>query len=122
MLPQYWTDFLEQNTLLGSEITIPDVADKSGVGAEFDFMTEQAARAEAQEFYPGIAVSAGGYVPVGNCLIGTGDPYFINTKDGPFGPLYRVYHDAVSESGYNPKEAIDVVLESYKELLKYRSD
>ena len=60
-----------------------------------------------------------GYVPVASCLIGTGDYYYINVNDGPGGPLYRIYHEAVGEHGYKANEAVAVVLSNYERLLEY---
>ena len=50
---------------------------------------------------------------------GSGDPYFINIDDGANGPLYRIYHDAVGEDGYDRNDAVAVVLESQSDILKY---
>ena len=74
---------------------------------------------EATNFWPGIAVAKDGYVPVGSCLSGSGDYYYIRATDGAAGALYRIYHDAVEENGYDPNEAIALVLRNYEELLAY---
>jgi 5-deoxy-D-glucuronate isomerase len=74
---------------------------------------------EATNCWPGIGVAPDGYVPVASCLIGTGDYYYINVNDGPGGPLYRIYHEAVGEHGYKANEAVAVVLSNYERLLEY---
>lgn len=119
MLPQYWIDFLDRNNLRGKACCLAEVEDASGLGVDLSFFTEEKSIDEATNFWPGIAVASDGYVPVARCLIGSGDPYFIKVDDGPNGCLYRVYHDAVSESGYNAKEAIAVVLQQYELLLQH---
>lgn len=115
----YWRTFVEQHHLVGREISVPDDQDVSGVGIDIEILDEQAIQSEQTDLYPGIAVANEGYIPVGGCSLGIGDPYFINTRDGEGGPLYRIYHDEVVDEHYDPKAAIVVVLEDYRELLKY---
>ena len=119
MLPQYWIDFLNTNDLRGKNCRFGENVDESGVGANLFIFTEEQSIDEAINFWPGIAVVPDGYVPVAGCLTGSGDPYFIKTSEGSNGRLYRVYHDAVSESGYKAAEAIAVVLQHYELLLKH---
>lgn len=117
MIPEYWSQFLTQHDLVGRSFQINGQVDLSGLGAELQFLNPQQSIDEATHFWPGIGVSRDGYVPVAMCLLGSGDYYYINSNDGPRGPLYRVYHDAVNESGYDPKDAITVVLNNYETLL-----
>lgn len=118
-MPPYWQNFWEQHHLAGREFSIPVEADLSGVGAEIEILDEEGIRSEQTELYPGIGVSKAGFVPVGSCSTGTGDPYFINTNDGEGGPLYRIYHNEVVDEDYDPARAIAIVLKDYRELLKY---
>lgn len=118
-MPPYWTNFLAAHRLLGREARIPVSADRSAVGAEIGFLDEAGSRSEALDFYPGLAVSADGFIPVGECLLGSGDPYFIQISDGEGGPLYRIYHDAVSAEGYDRSTAVAIVLDDYRDLLRY---
>ncbi len=115
----YWRTFVEQHHLVGREISVPDDRDISEVGIEIEILGEEAIHSEQTAAYPGIAVAEAGYIPVGGCSIGTGDPYFINIHDGEGGPLYRIYHDEVVDQNYNPKTAIAVVLKDYRELLNF---
>ena len=118
--PNYWRHFLSSHSLEGAEVEVPERQDQSGLGVELTFLDEEETRQESEELYPGITVCPDGYVPVGGCSVGTGDPYFINTRDGENGPLYRIYHDAVGVEGYDPQEAVVVVLTDYRELLKWQ--
>jgi len=122
MIPDYWRSFVTEHSLTGSEIEIPEDADLSGLGAEFQVLDETGIREEAEKAYPGIVVAKDGFVPVGGCVVGAGDPYFINTNDGPNGPLYRVYHDMVSEGGYKREQAVDVVLQHYEQMAEYLAE
>lgn len=119
MWPIAWRQFVEQHQLVGTEIEIPETADLSGVGAVLEILSEPASDTEANEHYPGIVVKGDGFVPVGGCTIGAGDPYFLNVHDRQPGPLYRIYHDSVLDATYNRTDAVAVVLRSFDELLKY---
>lgn len=115
----YWRTFVEQHHLVGREISVPDDRDVSGVGAEIVILDESGIQSEQTDLYPGVAVAKEGYMPVGGCSLGTGDPYFINTRDGEGGPLYRIYHDEVVDEHYDANTAIVVVLKDYRELLHF---
>jgi len=119
VFPDYWIEFISKNHLTGATILIQEATDRSGVGARLEFLSAEDSMDEAENFWPGIGVSKDGYVPVGSCEYGSGDPYFIRKDDGKDGPLYRIYHDAVGDDGYDPKDAIAVVLENYQDLLNH---
>ena len=87
MTHDYWKEFVAQNSLTGKDVSIPEDADQSKLGAELRILDEDGIRSEAEDVYPGIAVVKDGFLPVGSCLEGSGDPYFINVNDGPRGPL-----------------------------------
>jgi hypothetical protein len=118
--PKYWSDFLAAHDLVGREIEIPEGRDLTGLGAEIKVMADDTSREETDDFYPGVVVRADGFVAVGSCWAGSGDPYFINVHDGEGGPLYRIYHDAVSHDAYDRDAAVAIVLKDYRELLRYR--
>lgn len=122
MIPEYWKAFITQNELVGEYFEIPESADLSELdGGNLKLLSDNQIIDETNEFYPGIAVKKFGFIPVGSCSLGSGDPYFININDGVNGKLYRVYHDAemVDEESYNMDEAVNIVLADYTELLKY---
>lgn len=119
-MPPHWIQFLQSEGLVGRETTIPEADDISGVGADIAWLTEEESRDEQDQVYPGIGVRKDGYIPVGGCSIGTGDPYFIREQDGVGGPLYLIYHDEVHADGYDAKRAIAIVLPDYRLLKKYR--
>jgi hypothetical protein len=122
MHPSYWKHFIDDHMLVGRCITIPEKADAAGLGGDLQIYTAEQAREEAEEYYPGIAVAPDGFVPVAQCLNGSGDPYFINVRDGEGGPLYRIYHDAVAAESYDPAEAVAIVLPDYRHLVRYCDD
>jgi hypothetical protein len=120
--PQYWQDFISQNNILYTEISIPEENDLSEVGTDLEIFDEKTTSEEASLFYPGLVVIKDGYIPIAGCSIGSGDPYFININEGENGSLYRIYHDSVFEDGYNVNDAVDKVLENYEDLLKYKNN
>lgn len=119
MYPSYWDQFIRDNSLVGRHFEVPKHADASGLGARLQILTPSQSREEAEQAYPGIAVAPDGYVPVAHCLGGSGNPYFINGRDGEGGPLYRIYHDAVAVEPYDPAEAVAVVLADYRHILRH---
>lgn len=121
LIPKYWKYFVESNDLISSYISVPETSDLTEMGCSLQIMSEAESSNEADNFYPGVAVKKHGFVPVAKCLIGSGDPYFINSSDGEFGKLYRIYHDGemVDDDNYNLENAVDVVLEDYREILKF---
>ncbi len=122
MIPEYWKEFISKNDMIGKDFEIPETNDLSELGADIKILNEKDIIDEATNFYPGLAVSKDGYLPVGSCLAGNGDPYFINTNDGPAGPLYRIYHDSVDEDGYDKDDAVEIVLKNYEDILTYSSN
>lgn len=120
MIPDYWLQFIESNSLIGKDFEIEETVDLSELGADLRIMSYDQSIDEATNTWPGIGVLKDGYIPIAMCLSGSGDYYYINANDGISGPLYRIYHDAVDESGYQ-KDAIDKVLENYEQLLSYAS-
>jgi hypothetical protein len=122
MFPRFWIEFISKNGLEGATVEVPEELDRSGLGVELKFLTSEQSVDEATNYWPGIGVAKDGYVPVGSCLCGSGDYYYIKTSDGAAGPLYRIYHDSVGEGGYDPDHAVAVVLQNYEELLGHVED
>lgn len=119
MWNKQYRNFVEKNGLAGVEVEIPEEGDLSGIGASIGLYDEESATAEAEGFYPGMVVKSDGYVPIGEDLLGGGDPYFINIREAQPCAIYRIYHDSVLDSDYDPEQAIEKVLNSYEELLAY---
>ena len=114
-----WLEFAKFHRLVNRAFSLSEHIDRSSLGAELQFLTEEQSHDELTNFWPGIGVSGDGYVPVASCLLGSGDYYYINANDGPNGPLHRIYHDAVGPDGYNPGDAVATVLDYYEEVLAY---
>lgn len=54
---------------------------------------------EATRAFPGSAVVANGYIPIGSCLRGSGDPYFLGLDGSDDPPLVRICHDCITPDG-----------------------
>lgn len=122
ILPEYWTRFIAENRLEDGKFSIPwSDFDSENDRHEIYLFDESQAQEEATELWPGMRVFEDGFVPVAGDEIGTGDQYFINTNDGPDGPLYQIDHEQVLEDGYDRADAVHVVLASYSELVRFRT-
>lgn len=119
MFPDFWARFVSDSGLIGATAAVPEEQDQTELGVELEFLTLEQSVDETTNFWPGLGVANDGYVPVGSCICGSGDYYYIRITDGAAGPLYRIYHDAVGEDGYDPSEAVALVLRNYEELLPF---
>ncbi|MCC7422987.1 MAG: hypothetical protein IT428_22150 [Planctomycetaceae bacterium] len=118
MWPPHFQQFAAAHRLVGAMIEIPEADDASGLGASFQILDDAGVAGEL-DAYPGTVVAADGFVPIGGCLLGSGDPYFIRSSDPAPGPVYRIYHDSVFDADYDRDEAVATVLESYEDLLRF---
>src|SRR5918996_1188225 len=114
ILPGYWAQFIVENKLRKATFSIPWFdGDGEVINHELYLLDESQAHDEAINLWPGKRVFSDGFVPVAGDEIGTGDQYFINTNDGPGGPLYQIDHEQVFDDGYDRSKAVSVVLASY---------
>jgi hypothetical protein len=119
MFPNYWIEFLEKENLIHRDIEVPEQGDLSGFGVDMRFCTLSESYDEAVNYQPGTTVAPLGYVPVGHCLAGSGDPYFIRTQDGRNGPLYRVLHEYADEEPLKLDRLVELVLNNCDDALSY---
>jgi hypothetical protein len=96
------------------------------VGCEFDlddplvsmkWITPQEMVDEVTEFYPGIAAIKAGFFPIGQCLMGSGDPYFIQTSTVN-SRLFRIPHDAVDDNDCIVQHDIDVISQTLSQFFE----
>jgi hypothetical protein len=119
VIPEYWEEFVRTNHVLGADFEIDEDSDLTGLGGDLRVMTSEQCIDEASNCYPGILAIKIHFVPVAMCMAGSGDYYYINSKDGRSGPLYRIYHDSV-EGDELSENGIEKVLENYENLLSYQ--
>jgi hypothetical protein len=90
-------DVLYSYEIIDHTFKLDQEKDISGRGGAMNWLSPGGQIEEAFDFYPGIIAINKGLLPVGECLMGSGDPYFIK-KEGEAWNLYRVFHDASEDS------------------------
>ena len=101
LLPAHLLDWLLSYPLVGTEFSLSEEEDESGLGVEMQWLSPAQIISETTEVYPGIAARAEGYLPVGMCLVGSGDPYFLKTGSGDDPPIVRIPHEAAAGDHLN---------------------
>ena len=119
-MPPYWKTFIEEHHLDGAEFAWKVKSGDFEFERQIRLLSEEEARQEAEEAYPGIIVSKDGFRAVADDLCPSGDPYFICEDDGVGGPLYKIYHDSVADKDYRREDAVVVALTDYRALLQHR--
>lgn len=109
LLPAYLLDWLRSYPLVGTEFSLSEDEDESGLGVEMRWLSPAQLISETIEAYPGIPAGAVGYLPVGICLVGSGDPYFLKTGSGDDPPLVRIPHEAAGSVDYLDVSLIEQV-------------
>ncbi|MBX5268671.1 hypothetical protein HJB99_08285 [Rhizobium sp. NLR17b] len=104
-------DLMQRFPLSGTTWELPEAADKSGQGVQLQWLTPEQIADESLNAYPGISVVHAGFIPIGSCMLGSGDPYFLKFKGAGIRnpPLVRVPHDYASEGKPYPEEQIEIV-------------
>lgn len=75
-------------------------------------------QSEMIDAYPGIAIYKHGYLNVATCSHGSGDPYFINVKEGDNPRVLQVFHDVSDEYKIIVEEGIDIVANSLSDFFQ----
>ena len=119
MIPEYWQEFVRENRISEKDFEIDEDSDLSGLGGDLRIMTAEQSEDEAKNYYPGIVAAKKHYVPVAMCLTGSGDCYYINSREGEYGALYRIYHDSVIDEELR-ENGMEKVLENYEKLLAFK--
>jgi hypothetical protein len=113
-LPTNLAKLLGNNPIIGVSLSLRNEDDESGLGAELQWMNADQMISEATETYPGITAAMRGYVPIGMCLEGSGDPYFWRVSDGA---IVRIPHDAAKRNILD-ESRIELVAESAERLIE----
>ena len=100
---RWYADAMVSYSLAGTTFILTDDKDLSELGVEMRWMSPEESLDEMINAYPGIAARMKGYIPVGICLTGSGDPYFIRTDKSDQVVLVRIPHDACQKEGLNEK-------------------
>jgi hypothetical protein len=95
--------------IIGQVFTLSEDRDFSKMGMDMEWMDAKTHIEEAFEAYPGILLIDHGYFPIGSCLMGSGDPYFLKPDKNNKWNIYRGLHDMASELVYKD-EMIEFVI------------
>lgn len=112
LLPNWFVDLLMKNRLAWVYFSLSENNDKSQLGAEVFWLTPRQMISEAAEYQPGISVLSLGYVCIGACALGSGDPYFLEMREvinDP--PVVRIPHDFAGKGPY-PLNRVEQVTDS----------
>ncbi|MEO1718683.1 MAG: SMI1/KNR4 family protein [Pseudomonadota bacterium] len=114
LCPQWLEELLRTVPIVGTEWELEDHEDHSGMGVDMQFLSTEEMIDEATAVYPGIIAHKLGYLPLGSCLTGSGDYYYLDLRkaedDDP--PIVRLPHDAVVGGTYR-EEKIEIVAVSF---------
>lgn len=118
LTPDWLMALLRGYALAGVGFSLNEDHDESGIGAEVIWLTPEQIVSESVECEPGMSVLSYGFLAVGACAEGSGDPYFLdlrNSSDDP--PLVRIPHDYAVSVPY-PLDKIEVVTSSMSEFFR----
>lgn len=112
LLPNWLAMMLKKNRLAGVCFSFDAGDDVSGLGVELLWLTSAQIVSEATECQPGLSVGPAGYLPIGACAEGSGDPYFLDMRERSSDPpLVRVPHDFAVTKPY-PLDRVELVSET----------
>ena len=89
---QDFLDLIRKYKIIGQYFNLSTNDDLSGMGMRMKWLTPNQQIEEAYESYPGKIVIGHNYLPIGMCLAGSGDPYFLKEENSRMN-VYRVLHD-----------------------------
>jgi hypothetical protein len=113
VLPTEIKHTLGTRPLVGVGLDVQEADDLSGLGVSLRWMSAGEMIEEAIKYYPGIAGLAVGFLLVGSCLEGSGDPYFVRLDDGA---VVRIPH-AAAVGGSVDLSKVEVVAPSIDALI-----
>ena len=118
LLPARFLEWLRSHPLVGTEFSLSEEEDESGLGVDMKWLTPAQMIDEMTETWPGIAAAPAGYLAIGSCLDGSGDYYYLKagTDDDP--PLVRIPHEAVGPDDKLIEDRIQIVSPRLSDFLR----
>lgn len=98
--------FMKAYPVVGATLRLSKKKDLSRMGVLMKWLSPTEMVEEALDFYPGIVALPAGYIPVGECVTGSGDPYFYNTADGS---IVRILHQPGADEDRLSNKQVEVV-------------
>jgi hypothetical protein len=108
LIPQWYLDLLAKFRLIGTEFSLDEDQDLSELGVELRWMSPEETISEARDTFPGILAVQKGYLPVGICLEGSGDPYFLQISQNTDPEVVRIPHTSCSEDEFD-EEKVEMI-------------
>src|SRR5258708_11292396 len=119
LTPDWLMKLLSAHALAGTSFSLSEDHDKSGIGAEVLWLRPEQIVSECIECQPGKSVLSFGFLAIGACEFGSGDPYFLDLRSSSSDPpLVRVAHDYARAQPY-PLERIEIVSSSLSDLFRH---
>jgi hypothetical protein len=103
--------------VISKHFNVSEEEDQSGFGADMEWMTPQEQVEEATEYYPGMAAIKNRYFPIGKCMMGSGNPYFVKEAEDGTVNVYRIPHEAIDEDDKLDESQVELVC-TLSDLLK----
>lgn len=114
--PDWLMTILAANGLAGVRFSLSKENDTSGRGAYVIWLTPEQIVSEACDAEPGISVLSAGFLPIGACAEGSGDPYFLDLRGAAGDPaVVRIPHDYGGRDPY-PLDRVEVITSSLSEF------
>jgi hypothetical protein len=121
LTPDWFMSMLKHHKLAGVRVSLTTEHDRSGLGADIIWLSPREMVSEARDVEPGISVASSGFLPIGGCAEGSGDPYFLDLRESSNDPpVVRIPHDYATQVPY-PLDRIDVVSWSLSEFFSNAS-
>jgi hypothetical protein len=108
LIPEWFFRILLDFPLAGCYFELSENLDESELGASMKWMNPSQVIKDITQVYPAIVALPLGYVPVGFCMTGSGDDYFIQFKNANL-PLVRIPHEAVDRNMQLIERRVEVV-------------
>ncbi len=88
------------------------------IDLDMEWMTVEKMVEESKKFYPGISSTQHNYFPVGTCLYGSGNPYFINLNDSNKA-VVQIPHDAIDSKMQLKRGEVEAIFPTLSALFKH---
>jgi hypothetical protein len=111
--------FMKTYPVVDATFRLPEKSDLSGVGVRMKWLSPEGMVDEALEFYPGIAAIPAGCFPIGECVVGSGNPYFYRTSDGA---VVRILHASGGDPDTLSESQVEVVAANPTSFIEMAQD
>ncbi len=95
LIPEWFISILQEFPLINVNFVLSEEDDESEMEVDMRWLDASGIVSEAIEAYPGKLVNNLGYLPIGSCLQGSGDPYFLKISGNTDPAVFRILHDEI---------------------------